>query len=80
VIFLTITSDWGTGFCAEVKVSNTAGSATAWTVPLSPGGTVTTSWSVSLAGAGASLLASGADWNATLGAGASTTFGYCADR
>jgi expansin (peptidoglycan-binding protein) len=51
-----------------------------WNVTLTIAGTVTSSWNANLAQSGSQLSATGVDWNKTLAAGATTQFGFCANR
>jgi cellulase/cellobiase CelA1 len=73
-----IVNSWQGGFQSEVTV--TAGSSTisGWTVNWTflDGQTVTQSWNVTLTSSGANVTASNAGYNATVNAGASTTFGF----
>ncbi|SBT37134.1 cellulase family glycosylhydrolase [Micromonospora auratinigra] len=76
----TIINSWQGGFQAEIKV--TAGSAalngwsTRWT--FANGQTVSQSWSTTLTNSGATYTGRNVDYNARVGAGASTTFGFIA--
>ena len=76
----TITNDWGGGFCADVTVTNPSGTAVTWRVSFDPGGQIGSIWNATASGSAPSVSFVGASWNATLAAGASTTFGYCANR
>ncbi|TDC77835.1 glycosyl hydrolase, partial [Streptomyces hainanensis] len=72
-------SRWGTGYRAEVTVTNTGVTPlTGWQVswPLAAGQTLGTAWNARVAAAGSTARATPADWNATLAPGESTTFGY----
>ncbi|KUP95391.1 cellulose binding domain-containing protein [Thermobifida cellulosilytica] len=74
----TVASDWGSGFVADVTVTNDSGSpATQWTVTwtLPPGHTVTNAWNADLSVTGSAVTAVNAGWNGALPAGASTSFG-----
>ncbi len=73
----TVTNNWGSGFTAEIKVTNT-GSQTlnSWSVSWTePGASVTNSWNATLSGSNPYSAAS-LSWNSTLAAGASATFGF----
>jgi cellulase/cellobiase CelA1 len=78
----TTTADWGSGFCADVSVTNTGTrTVSPWTVDLPLTGTVTSVWNASLTPRGdGTAAAAGAAYNATLLAGGATSFGYCATR
>jgi endoglucanase len=51
-------------------------------VPHHPGDprTVRNSWTATLCQSGSTLAAAGVDWNKILAAGATTQFGFCANR
>lgn len=76
---LATISSWNSGYCATVTVTNPNRSPLTWSVSLDASGTVTNLWNARWSQAGTVLTASGVSWNATLGAGAFTEFGFCAD-
>lgn len=76
----TITNDWTTGFCADVKVTTSATKAFTWTAPFDPQGSITSIWSAATSGTPGNLTVSGLSWNSTISASSPTTFGYCATR
>jgi chitin-binding protein len=76
----TITSDWGTGYCATVKVTNRARHAVAWRATIAAAGKISSLWDAAGAKHGAKLHVRGPAYAKTLAAGASTSFGWCADR
>ncbi|GIF78717.1 glycoside hydrolase family 9 protein [Catellatospora bangladeshensis] len=73
------TNDWNNGFTGNVTVKNT-GTTTinGWTLRFSftAGQQVTQSWSSKYTQTGADVAISNEGWNGTLGAGASTSFGF----
>ncbi|WP_344057100.1 cellulose binding domain-containing protein, partial [Sphaerisporangium rubeum] len=75
----TVTNSWSGGFQANVTIRNT-GPATApgwtvrWTWPT--GQTVSQAWNATVTTTGTSVTAKNASYNATLTAGATTTFGF----
>jgi beta-glucosidase len=77
------TSDWNTGFTGNVTVTNT-GTATLnpwslqWT--FTAGQTVTQGWSARVTQSGTTVTATGESWSASLAPGASTVFGFNANR
>ncbi|MFC4036292.1 glycoside hydrolase family 11 protein [Streptomyces polygonati] len=78
----TNSSDWGAGFTGAVTVKNNGSAAiNGWTVKLTfPGNqTVTNLWSGSYTQSGNTATVNNADYNGTLGAGASTAFGFNAN-
>lgn len=75
----TVTSDWGSGFCADVKVTTTSSAPVAWKVPVYvSNGSVTTLWNGRQTAASDHVDVTGETWNATVSSGSPTTFGYCA--
>src|SRR5688500_2797912 len=74
---LTYGSDWGTGYCADVKIQNTGTTATAtWQVATNMNGSsVANAWNAATRMSGSQLIATPADHNASLAPGASTSFG-----
>jgi cellulose 1,4-beta-cellobiosidase len=75
---LTKQSTWNTGYCANVKVTNTSAATITWktTVPLE--GKITSSWNANITVSGTQLTALGVDWNKSLAPQASAEFGFCA--
>ncbi|WP_159943407.1 MULTISPECIES: endo-1,4-beta-xylanase [unclassified Nocardiopsis] len=72
-----VTSEWNTGFQAEVTV--TAGAPlTGWRVTWSfgSGESVSHAWNASVSGGGSSVTATNVGYNGTLAAGQSTSFGF----
>jgi expansin (peptidoglycan-binding protein) len=72
-------ASWNSGYCANVKVTNPNSSSITWLVNLDVGGYITSLWNAEWTQNGTVLTASGVSWNATLDAGASTEFGFCAN-
>lgn len=73
-------NDWTSGYCSNVNVTNPNTVPLTWTVSVSIAGTVSSYWNATLSQAGSQITASGVDWNKTLAAGATTQFGFCANR
>lgn len=74
-----VSSDWGSGFNADVTVTNTGTSATkSWQVTWDwPGSqTVSGMWNASYSQVGRTVTANNADHNGVIAAGASTGFGF----
>ncbi|GIE78283.1 hypothetical protein Aph02nite_42330 [Actinoplanes philippinensis] len=73
-----VTGQWAGGFQGDVKV--TAGSAAikGWTVTwtYANGQTVSNAWGATVTSSGTTVTARNAAWNGSLGAGASTNFGF----
>ncbi|MFF1293346.1 MULTISPECIES: cellulase family glycosylhydrolase [unclassified Streptomyces] len=75
----TVSSDWGGGFNAEVKVTNTGTTAiSSWKVTWTWSGSqrVTSMWNASYTQTGSTVTASNASHNGSVAAGASATFGF----
>ena len=77
---LTITSDWASGFCTDVKVTTTSASPITWQGQLAIGGTTTSLWNAVASGTSGTVTVKGEAWNPTVSASSPTTFGYCANR
>jgi len=82
---IVITSDWTSGYCADVNVSTESETPITWEaeVDLSnypnngiPNSVWSSDWSFSFP----ILYARGLDWNKTISSGSPSSFGYCADR
>ena len=77
----TISTDWGSGYCADVAISTTATLAKTWSTVLPTGISVGSIWNANKStGTDGSTIAKGASWNGTVKAGSPTSFGYCANR
>jgi hypothetical protein len=78
---LTFQSDWTQGYCANVAISNTGTAATTtWQVVIQLNqSSITSFWSATSAQSGTVLTVTPLAWNAAIAAGASTTFGFCAN-
>ena len=76
----TVTSNWGTGFTGEIKVTNdTSKTVNNWSVSWQEGNaTVTNSWSAALSGSNP-YTATALGWNSTLAPGASASVGFQAN-
>lgn len=76
---LSTISSWNTGYCSTVTVRNPNTSELTWTVELEVDATIYNLWNAEWTQSGTALTASGVFWNATLAAGGSTEFGFCAN-
>ncbi len=76
----TATSTWNTGYCENVVVANGGTAATtSWTVTLSIGSaSLSNGWSGTFGSSGGTLTVTPLSWNAAIGPGQSTSFGFCA--
>jgi GH18 family chitinase len=76
----TITSDWGSGYCANFKVTNTDTRSGDWTVTQPFKDTITSLWGGVHTLANGTLTLNGPDWHKYVDVGESTDIGYCATR
>ncbi|PRX20948.1 cellulase family glycosylhydrolase [Actinoplanes italicus] len=75
----TVQNAWSNGYQAQVTVNNnTSSQISTWKVELTfpAGTTVAQSWNATQAGSGSTYTFTPAGWNATIAAGASTSFGF----
>ncbi|AKJ28936.1 glycoside hydrolase family 5 protein [Caldimonas brevitalea] len=77
---LTKSKDWGSGYCASVDVRNGGRSAVRWQAQLTIEGRAVNVWNAQWSQQGQTLTASGVGWNASVPAGGTVQFGFCADR
>lgn len=77
---VTVTNDWGTGYCADVAVTNSTANAVQWKTSFTAQGTINNLWNAAYTQTGDQVAASGLSWNSTLASSASVQFGFCADR
>ncbi|GAB3830662.1 cellulose binding domain-containing protein [Dactylosporangium cerinum] len=73
-----IVGQWPGGFQAEVKVTAGSAAISGWTVgwTYTSGQTVNNAWSATVTSSGAAVTARNVNYNGTVGAGASTSFGF----
>ncbi len=75
-----VTSDWGSGYCANIDVTTSSAMPVTWAVAQPIAGRVSNFWnSVATDVAGQKLFA-GAAWNLSVTSTSPASFGYCADR
>ncbi|MCZ6639196.1 MAG: cellulose binding domain-containing protein, partial [Candidatus Dadabacteria bacterium] len=77
---VNINNDWGTGYCADVTVTNNTGAASDWTVTFSIEGTVSDMWNAIYTQNEKEVIAQGVSWNNIVNPGQSLGFGFCAER
>jgi endoglucanase len=80
MMHLTVRSDWGSGYCADVQVSNPSASSLVWQVSLTVNDTINTLWDAVYTQQGHQAIIMGASWNKILAPRQSTVFGFCATR
>lgn len=75
----TVASDWGSGFTADVTVTNTGSSAiNGWnlTFTFPSGQRVTNGWNATISQSGATVTAQNMSYNASIPPGGSVSFGF----
>lgn len=73
-------STWDGGQCDDVILTNVSTEDVTWSITLDLPGELSTAWNSQYTPTmGSRITFTGADHNATLAAGSSTTFGYCAN-
>jgi cellulase/cellobiase CelA1 len=78
---ITITSEWTTGYCADVVVTNTSAQSVDWALRIPVSGQVSTLWNATYQQTDNHLDLAGQDWNRKLAPGQSTqSVGFCANR
>jgi endoglucanase len=77
---LKTSSDWGSGYCADVTVKNAGTVAVQWKVDVTIQGKMNNSWNAVTSQAGTTLTATGVDWNKTVQPNSTQSFGFCAAR
>lgn len=71
-----VTSDWGTGYQADVSVTNRSSSAiNPWTVTFVYGSKVSSIWDATMSSTSTGFTASGPSWSRSLAPGATARFG-----
>jgi chitinase len=78
---LVITTDWGSGYCAEGRVTTSQVDPLAWQVSFDLHGDMTSSWSADIRlDTTKRYEATGHSWNRTVKKNSPVTFGFCVDR
>ncbi|WBB98818.1 lytic polysaccharide monooxygenase [Solwaraspora sp. WMMA2080] len=74
----TVASSWSGGFQGEVRVTAGSSAISGWTVTLAypSGQTVQQAWNATVSASGSTVTARNVAYNGSLGAGASTSFGF----
>lgn len=79
---LEITTDWGSGYCGMLRLTNVGGaSTTSWSVVIDPKGANFSPWNVNSALSGGMYTFTPLSWNAQIAPGATdSSVGFCASR
>lgn len=76
-----ITSDWNSGYCASVTVTNNGANTVIWAASTTITGTLNNIWGASATQSGNTLALKGLAWNAELQSGkAIADIGFCANK
>jgi endoglucanase len=78
---VSIYSDWGTAYCANVSVENTGPSSEIWKVSFAVQGTISQMWNATYSQVGSTVSAQGESYNNIIAPGATLSgIGFCANR
>lgn len=78
---MKITSDWNSGYCASVTVTNNSTNTVTWMSSITITGTLSNIWGATATQSDNTLSLKGLEWNAELQAGKSITdIGFCANK
>jgi cellulase/cellobiase CelA1 len=78
---LVIQNDWGAGYCADVTVENLSSGDLTWQIEAEIEGTMSSLWNaIETPTTDNWVQFVGVSWNATIPAGQTTSFGFCAER
>jgi GH18 family chitinase len=79
---VTITTDWTSGYCASIAVTNSGSTAAVgWSLPVPVDGKVSSLWNGTWTQSGSTLTLSGPSWSKDLAAGGTyKDAGFCASR
>lgn len=78
---MKITSEWNSGYCASVTVTNNGTSTVIWATSITITGSLSNAWGATATQSGSTLALKGLVWNAELQAGKSITdIGFCANK
>ncbi|MCK5871510.1 MAG: cellulose binding domain-containing protein, partial [Methylococcales bacterium] len=77
---VSISSEWESGYCANVIVKNPSSTRVNWTVNFKTDGQINNIWNASYTQVGQQVTAEGLSWNKTISAGETRNFGFCANK
>lgn len=78
---VTVTNDWGTGYCANLFVTNNTSKPLDWSVTMPVQGRITQFWNTVWQQTGNQVTVGGLSWNNILQPNATThSVGFCANR
>jgi hypothetical protein len=73
-----IQSQWATGYCADIFVTNEGSETLQWEFTMTVDGEISSLWNANVTPVGDKMHFTGVDWNDTLAPGSSAQFGFCA--
>ena len=76
----SITNDWGSGYCASVRITSDSVAPVRWRKAIAVDGSITEIWSAKFSTVKGSPVFSGLAWNNTVQKGSPVEFGYCGLR
>ena len=79
-VTLTNTSDWGAGYCTDVKVYNPNTTAIDWKINFNIVGKIYNYWNCIYSQVGQTVTMEGKDWSNLVQPKQSVTVGFCANR
>jgi endo-1,4-beta-xylanase len=74
---LSAQSDWGTGYCDLVTITNTGAAITGWQVVVTLNSTYSQSWNATAVVTNGQLTAASLSWNGALSTNGTASFGFC---
>jgi GH18 family chitinase/aryl-phospho-beta-D-glucosidase BglC (GH1 family) len=80
VVTRSVASDWGSGYCENIRIKNVSNTPIDWETTFSIDGSIYNSWSANYSQNGQTVSANGVGWNNILQPGRSTEIGFCANR
>ncbi len=72
--------DWGAGYCHTYRLTNQSDAPITWSVTLPIDGTISNAWESNRSGDSGNVTFIGVSHNATINAGGTAQFGFCAVR
>ena len=77
---VSMSNDWGGGYCKTYSLKNTSSAPITWSVPLMVDGKLNNHWECEVSGDSGMVTFTGAQHNATIQPGAMAQFGFCGVR
>jgi cellulase/cellobiase CelA1 len=80
VTTVTVSSNWETGYCANVDVQNQGANAVDWKVAFTTPGVIKNLWNANYSQQGNTVTAEGLSWNNSINPNGKISFGFCASK